>query len=54
MLSEKDMEDAIARDSARYLGEDGLQLVERQYRIGGYIFDMLFTDRHGAKIIVEI
>jgi len=54
MLTEKDMEDAIARDPKRYLGEDGLELIERQYRIGGYIFDLLFKDRHGAKLIVEI
>ena len=54
MVSEKDMEDAIVRDPGRYLGEDGLQLVERQYRVGGYIFDLLFADRHGAKLIVEI
>jgi len=54
MLTEKDMEDAIARDPKRYLGEDGLELIKRQYRIGGYIFDLLFKDRHGAKLIVEI
>ncbi len=54
MFTEKDMEDAIARDPERYLGEDGLELIARQYRIGGYIFDLLFKDRHGAKLIVEI
>jgi len=54
MFSEKDMEDAIVRDPGRYLGEDGLELVARQYRVSNYIFDLLFTDRHGAKLIVEI
>ena len=54
MLSEKDMENAIAANPNRYLGEDGLELIQRQYRIGGYIFDLLFKDRHGAKLIVEI
>lgn len=54
MLTEKDMEDAIAQNPKKYLGEDGLELIERQYRIGGYIFDLLFKDRHGAKLIVEI
>jgi hypothetical protein len=54
MLSEKDMENAIAENPNRYLGEEGLELIERQYRIGGYIFDLLFKDRHGAKLIVEI
>ena len=54
MFSEKDMEDAIVRDPGRYLGEDGLELVARQYRVSNYIFDLLFTDRHGSKLIVEI
>src|SRR4030042_6190158 len=54
IITEKDMEDAIAQNPKRYLSEDGLELIERQYRIGGYIFDLLFKDRHGAKLIVEI
>lgn len=54
MILEKDMETAIATNPKRYLGEAGLELIERQYRIGGYIFDLLFKDRHGAKLIVEI
>ncbi len=54
MLSEKEMEDAIAKNPKRFLGEDGLTLVARQHRIGSYIFDLLFKDRHGGKLIVEI
>jgi hypothetical protein len=54
MFSEKDMEDAICADPTKYLGESGLRLVARQYKIGCYIFDLLFEDRHGAKLIVEI
>ncbi len=54
MASEKDMEDAICRNPEKYLGEPGLKLIARQYRIGSYIFDLLFEDRHGAKVIVEI
>jgi hypothetical protein len=54
MISEKDMENAIAENPKKYLGEDGLELIERQYRIGGYIFDLMFKDRFGAKMIVEI
>ncbi len=54
MLSEKDMEDAICKNPEKYLGEPGLKLIARQYRIGSYIFDLLFEDRHGAKVIVEI
>jgi hypothetical protein len=54
LLSEKDMEDAISMNPEKYLGEPGLKLIARQYRIGNYIFDLLFEDRHGAKVIVEI
>lgn len=54
MFSEKDMEDAIANNPSYFLGEEGLTLVSRQFRIGSYIFDLLFEDRHGAKLIVEI
>jgi hypothetical protein len=54
MISEKDMEDAISVDPEKYLGEKGLKLIARQYTIGNYRFDLLFEDRHGAKLIVEI
>lgn len=54
MFSEKDMEDAISQNPEKYLGEAGLILLSRQYRIGNYIFDLLFEDRHGAKFIVEL
>ncbi|NVO00519.1 MAG: DUF91 domain-containing protein [Geobacteraceae bacterium] len=53
-LSELDMENAIAAEPEKILRESGLKLVARQYRIGSYIFDLLFEDRHGAKMIVEI
>jgi len=53
MLTEKAMEDAIAQNPERYL-ETGLTLKAQQYRIGDYIFDLLFEDRHGAKLIVEL
>lgn len=48
------MEDQIAKDPEKFLGEEGLSLVERQTRVGTYIFDLLFKDRHGGKLIVEI
>jgi hypothetical protein len=54
MITEKNMEDAISADPEKYIGEKGLILVARQYSIGGYIFDLLFEDRHGAKLIVEL
>ena len=53
MLTEKGMEDAIAKNPEKYI-EKGLKLLSRQYRIGQYIFDLLFEDRHGSKLIVEL
>ena len=54
MISEKDMENSIIANPEKYLGEAGLKLLSQQHRIGNYIFDLLFEDRHGAKMIVEI
>jgi len=53
-ISEREMEEAISSNPKKFLKEDGLKLISRQYRIGNYIFDLLFEDRHGAKLIVEI
>ena len=53
-LTEKDMEDLIVLTPKRYINEDGLKLVARQYRIGKYIFDLLFEDRYKSKLLVEI
>ena len=53
-ILEKDMEDLIASNPLKYLEEPELKLVCRQYSIGSYRFDLLFEDRHGAKLIVEI
>lgn len=54
MLSEKMMEDAVSAEPEKYLGEEGLMLVARQFSIGSYIFDLLFEDRRGARLIVEL
>ncbi len=54
MISEKEMEDAIVQNQSKYLGEGGLRLVPRQFSIGYYRFDLLFEDRHGGKLIVEL
>ncbi len=48
------MEDLIVLTPKRYINEDGLKLVARQYRIGKYIFDLLFEDRYKSKLLVEI
>lgn len=53
-MYERDMEDAIIDNPERFIGESGLTLISRQYRIGNYIFDLLFEDRHGGKLIVEL
>lgn len=53
-LFESQMEDLIARNPDFFLKEEGLKLIDRQFRIGSYIFDLLFEDRHGAKLIVEL
>ena len=54
MLTEKIMEDAICNNPEKYLGEKGLKFISQQFRIGTYIFDLVFEDRHGAKVIVEV
>jgi hypothetical protein len=53
-ITEKDMENLIAANPDKYLGESGLSLVARQYSIGNFRFDLLFRDRHGGILIVEI
>lgn len=53
-LTEKEMEDALAANPEEFLGEPGLTLVSRQLKIDRYIFDLLFEDRHGGKLIVEL
>jgi len=52
-MLEKQMEDQIAAQPERFLEKD-LKLMSRQLRIGNYRFDLLFEDRHGGKLIVEI
>jgi hypothetical protein len=54
MVTEKMMEDAISSDPEKYLGEKGLKLIARQYSIGNYVFDLLFEDKRGSKLIVEL
>ena len=54
LILEKDMENLIIENSQKYLDEPDLKLISRQYSIGNYRFDLLFEDRHGAKLIVEI
>lgn len=53
-IDEKTMEDLIVRNPERYLREPGLTLVDRQLKVGPYRFDLIFQDRTGAKLIVEI
>lgn len=53
-MNEKGMEDLIAQYPERFLGESGLILIDRQMKVGPYRFDLVFQDRTGAKLIVEI
>jgi hypothetical protein len=53
-LHETQLEDLIVRFPEYYLKESGLVFISRQFRIGKYIFDLLFHDRQGAKLIVEL
>jgi hypothetical protein len=53
-MFETHMEDLIATFPDDFLNEPGLRLIARQYKIGNYIFDLLFEDRHGGKLIVEL
>jgi hypothetical protein len=54
MFTEKMMEDAISNDPEKYLGEKGLKLIKRQFSIGECRYDLLFEDRYGGKLIVEL
>ncbi|MFW5720624.1 MAG: endonuclease NucS domain-containing protein, partial [Candidatus Dojkabacteria bacterium] len=54
VMLEKDMEDFIVKNPELILQEEGLKLLNRQLRVGNYIFDLLFEDRRGGKLIVEI
>jgi hypothetical protein len=54
MLTEKMMEDEICNDPDKYLGEKGLKLIKRQFSIGECRYDLLFEDRYGGKLIVEL
>ena len=53
MITEKDMEYIISANPDKYI-EEGLVFLSRQLSIGSYRFDLLFKDRHGAKLIVEL
>lgn len=52
-FSEQEMEDVITANPDKYL-EGDLKLIARQYRMGSYIFDLMFEDRHGAKLLIEL
>jgi hypothetical protein len=54
MFTEKIMEDSICNDPEKYLGEKGLKLIKRQFSIGECRYDLLFEDRYGGKLIVEL
>jgi hypothetical protein len=53
-LTEAMMENAVVADPEGFLGEPGLKLVARQYRVGSYIFDLLFEDRPTVVLAVGL
>ena len=52
-FNEKEMAEVIVSHAQELLGEP-LRLLERNLWIGRYELDLLFHDRHGAKLIVEL
>jgi len=52
LMNEREFEDIICRYPE--LIEDGLSLKGRQVRVKGKRVDVLFQDRHGYKLIVEL
>lgn len=52
-FSEKQMAEVIIAHAQELLGEQ-LSLIERNLWIGRYELDLLFEDRHGARLIVEL
>ncbi len=52
-LTERQMADVVVSNSGELLGEP-LELLARNHWIGRYELDLLFRDRHGAHLIVEL
>lgn len=52
-MTERDMADIVIEHAEKLLGEP-LTLLDRNVWIGRYELDLLFIDRHGAKLIVEL
>jgi hypothetical protein len=54
VITEKDMEKAIIRDPARYIGAHGLRLIARNDVIKGCFFNLRFEDRMGDQLAVAL
>jgi hypothetical protein len=52
-MLEREMRDLIAEFPKELLGED-LELIGKEITIGNYRLDLLFRDRHKARLIVEV
>lgn len=52
-FTEREMADVVVAHADHLLGEP-LTLLDRNVWIGRYELDLLFSDRHGAKLIVEL
>ena len=53
-MLEKDIENLIARYPDEFLPNSGLILEKRQFRVRGRIIDIIFSDKHGRVIVVEV
>jgi hypothetical protein len=53
-MLEKDIENLLAKYPNEFLAKDGLTLKGQQVKLGSYYTDIIFEDRKGDLIIVEI
>jgi len=53
-MLEKDIENLIARYPDEFFPNSGLKLVGQQVKLGSCFADIIFEDKHGRTIIVEI
>lgn len=53
-MFQKVIEDAIISSPQEYLKEDGLKFVSRNYHIKSFMFNLLFEDKNGKKLLLDI
>jgi len=53
-MLEKDIENLLASYPDEFFPNAGFKLMDQQVRLGKYYADIIFTDKHSRKIIVEV